>query len=125
MRIFCVVLFLVVTTMNVYAQQPAPPQQQQQQDQPELPKELALERENLLLTARVNELETQLAALRAQLVNDRIGKIAPSLIQRLEAAAPEYDVNPQTLQMTRKQTAAVPAPSNGAVTPSQPTQPRP
>lgn len=93
-----------------------------QPSQPDLPAELRLEKENMLLTARIAELETQVAQLKAMLVNDRIGKAAPSLIQRLQEAAPEYDVNPNTLEFTKKQTAATPP---SAVTPAPPAQPRP
>ena len=79
--------------------------------QPTISRELQLERDNLLLTARINDLEAQLAQLKSQVINDRIGKAAPELIQKLQAAAPEWDVNPQTLEFTKK----APAP---AVTPA-------
>lgn len=98
-----------------------------QPNQPDLPAELRLEKENMLLTARIAELETQVAQLKALLVNDRIGKAAPDLIQRLQAAAPEWDVNPNTLEFTRKQTAVAPVavPPASAPTPPPPAQPRP
>ena len=107
----------------MYAQGPSP---NGQPNQPELPAELRLEKENMLLTARIAELETQVAQLKALLVNDRIGKAAPSLIQRLQDAAPEWDVNPNTLEFTRKQTAATPPVTPAPTpTPAPPAQPRP
>lgn len=109
---------LTMTGMNGYAQQ-AP----QQQQGPELSAELRLERENMLLTARVAELEAQITQLKTMLVNDRIAKAAPALIQKLQAAAPEYDVNPNTLEFTPKQTAAAPQAAPPAA--PQPSQPRP
>jgi hypothetical protein len=114
--------------MNGYAQQP---QQSQQTDQPQLSNELRLERENMLLTARVTELEAQITQLKTVLVQDRISKAAPTLIQKLQAAAPEWDVNPQTLEFTRKQTAVAPqtvpqvAPTVVPQVAPQPSQPRP
>jgi len=104
------------------AQPPTPSQPAAQAPaQPELPEALRLARDNLLLQARVNELETQIAALKAQLINDRIGQAAPALIQKLQAAAPEWDVNPQTLEFTRKAAAATLAPTPQAA----PQAPRP
>jgi hypothetical protein len=117
MRLLSLALTLVLmTTMNGYAQQPAA----QQPDQPQLSNELRLERENILLTVRVAELENQLTQLKAMLVNDRISKAAPTLIQKLQAAAPEWDVNPNTLEFTRKQ-------AGGTAPPAQPpaSSPRP
>ena len=118
---------LLMNGMNGYAQQV--PQQQQG---PELSAELRLERENMLLTARVAELENQLAQLKAVLVNDRISKAAPTLIQKLQAAAPGYDVNPNTLEFTPKQVAgtgasqAVPQVAPPTIVPQvAPQQPRP
>lgn len=116
------VLWLVVPG---YAQPPAPAAAPPA-DQPTLPRDVQLERDNLLLQARVNELETQLAALKAQFINERIAQQAPAVIQRLQAAAPDFDVNPQTLVLTRKTTAAAgvvpPAPGSatGAVAPPSP-----
>ena len=117
---------LLMTTMNGYAQQP------QQPDQPQLSNELRLERENILLTARVAELEAQLTQLKTVIVNERISKAAPSLIERLQAAAPDWDVNPNTLEFTKKQTAVAPPAAGIQVAPQpvpqvapQPTQPRP
>jgi hypothetical protein len=89
-------------------------------DQPTLSRELQLERENLLLTARINELETQLAQIKSQLINDRISKAAPTLIQKLQAAAPEWDINPNTLEFTKKQTAALPTPNGTPVATPRP-----
>jgi hypothetical protein len=116
---------LLMNGMNGYAQQQ--PQQLQQQG-PELSNELRLERENMLLTARVAELEAQLTQLKTVLVNDRIAKAAPTLIQKLQAAAPEWDVNPNTLEFTRKQTAVAPTTTPQVaptVTPQVASQPRP
>lgn len=79
--------------------------------QPTISRELQLERDNLLLTARINDLEAQLAQLKSQVINDRISKAAPDLIQKLQAAAPEWDVNPQTLEFTKKALAPVAAPA--------------
>ena len=59
------------------AQAQPPAQPGQRPAQPEIPEALRLERDNLLLQARVNELETQLAAVKAQLINEQIGKVAP------------------------------------------------
>jgi len=109
---------LLMTAMNGYAQQQPQPQQP---DQPQLSAELRLERENLLLTVRVAELESQLTQVKTALVQERVSKAAPTLIQKLQAAAPEWDVNPNTLEMTRKQTAAAPA----LAPPPQPSQPQP
>lgn len=117
-----IVAKIVVTLLlgaSMYAQGQAP---NGQPNQPELSAELRLERENMLLTARVAELETQISQLKAILVQDRIGKAAPDLIQRLQAAAPEWDVNPQTLEFTKKQAAVPPPP---APTTAPPAQPRP
>jgi hypothetical protein len=115
---------LLMTTMNGYTQQVP-----QQPDQPQLSNELRLERENMLLTARVAELEAQITQLKTVLVNDRISKAAPTLIQKLQAAAPEWDVNPNTLEFTRKQTAVAPtgAPQVAPpqVVPQVAPQPRP
>jgi len=107
---------LLMNGMNGYAQQ-AP----QQQDQPQISNELRLERENLLLTVRITELEAQLTQLKTALVQERINKAAPTLLQKLQTAAPEWDVNPQTLEYTRKQTGVVQAPQ----APPVPSQPRP
>ena len=98
-----------------------------QQDQPQIPNELRLERENMLLTARIAELEAQITQLKTVLVQDRISKAAPTLIQKLQEAAPEWDVNPQTLEFTRKQTGVVQAPPGTAsvVQAPVPAQPRP
>ncbi len=115
-----IVAKIVITLLlgaSMYAQGQAP---NGQPNQPELPAELRLEKENMLLTARIAELETQVAQLKAMLVNDRIGKAAPSLIQRLQEAAPEYDVNPNTLEFTKKQTAATPPPPAPVAPPAQP-----
>lgn len=111
------VLLVLVFVVPCYAQPPAP--QPAAQEQPTLPRDLQLERDNVLLQARVNELEMQLAALKAQYINERIAQQAPALIQRLQAAAPDWDVNPQTLSLTRKQSASGGVP--GGVVPPAPT----
>jgi hypothetical protein len=100
---------------------PAPQQQTQQEEQPQLPDVLRLERDNLLLQVRIAELELQLSAAKAQLLNARATEIAPSLIQRLQTAAPDFDVDPQTLQLTRKKSAAGAAPA--AAPPAAPGSP--
>lgn len=94
------------------AQTPAPAPAQ-----PTLSRELQLERENVLLTARIAELEAQLAQVKALLVQDRLSKSVPELIQKLQAAAPEWDVNPQTLEFTRKTATTAPAPASPPATP--------
>jgi len=129
MRAVITMIGAALLAATLQAQQPAPPAAQAP-TQPELPEALRLERENLLLTARINELETQLAALKAQLIGDRIGQRAPALIQRLQAAAPDWDLDPQTLEFRPKAAAAqgaqVPAPAATPPPPSsQPQQPRP
>jgi len=126
MRALMPLIGALLFAVAVQAQPPAAPAQAVQAPaQPTLPAELRLERDNLLLQARINELETQLAALKAQFINEQIGKAAPALIQKLQAAAPEWDVNPQTLELTPKKTAAQPAPATPPPpTPSpQPQQP--
>lgn len=116
-RIFLFTLGLMLMTGYVNGQQvPAG-----QVEQPQLSNELRLERENMLLTARIAELESQLSQLKTVLVNDRLSKAAPTLIQKLQEAAPEWDVNPNTLEFTRKQTGVVQAPQ----APPVPSQPRP
>lgn len=120
--ILCAVLLLSPSTMEAQTpmQQPMP---QQPPEQPELPRELQLERDNLILQVRINELEAQLAALKAQLVNERVSAAAPAMIQKLQAAAPDWVLDPQTLTFTKKQTSAATAPAPAA--PTTPAQPRP
>jgi len=115
------VLMLALAVTPVFVGLAQTPTGAPQVEQPTLSNELRLERENLLLTARVNELEGQIAQLKAQVINDRIAKAAPTLIQKLQAAAPEWDINPNTLEFTKKQ-AVLPTP-NG--TPAAAPTPRP
>ncbi len=110
-----VVLALLIVSTPVRAQDPAAPPPEPAPaaapgpTPPELPTELRLARENLLLTARVNELETQVAQLRAQLVNAQIAQQVPALIERLQAAAPAWDVDPQTLDLVPRAAPVDPA----------------
>ncbi len=109
-----IILLVVIVSGSARAQDPAPPPESapaaaQAPTPPELPTELQLARENLLLTARVNELAVEVAQLRAQLVNLQIGQRAPALIERLQAAAPGWDVDPQTLELTPRPAAVDPA----------------
>ena len=119
MRVVGLCVLTVVCVSSALAQSPAPGATTQAQE-PTLPTELRLERDNMLLQSRVTELEVQLAAMKAQLVQVRLGELVPSIVQRLQAAAPEYDVDPQTLQLTRKKTAGT-APAPAAAPP--PTSP--
>lgn len=101
--LWAVGLVLMLATVGS-GQVPAPPAAPVA---PELPEALRLERDNLLLQARVIELETQIAALKSRVVSDSIGKAVPGLISKLEAAAPGWAVDPQTLELKPKTAAEV------------------
>lgn len=119
--VVALLLALLVSTGRSVAQHPPPPSPAVPAaalDVPPLSTELQLERDNLLLQARVAELEAQLAQLRTQLMTDRIASRAPALIQRLQASVgPEWEVHPQTLQITRKPPATDAAPPPPAAPP--------
>lgn len=101
---FCVVSMLAVGQ----AQTPAPPADKA--PVVKLEKVDELERENIRLAALVTSLQKENAEMRLQLQSTTLQTRASAFVEKMKKSHPDFDVNPDTLELTPKKTADAPKP---------------
>lgn len=97
MRTILLGIVLLAAT-PVYGQDPAP-----QPEVPTLSREDTLEQENIRLLAMISNLQKELSEVRIQLQNAQIQRRAETFIQKISKDHPNFEVDPNTLELKPKE----------------------